>query len=349
MIFSGVKAIFTTHEGSQIVKLLHVLNNPKIDLEKLRECTMQGLTEKCKGLRSVVWRILLGHLPNEPAEWLKFMEKSKKEYEIFKKELIVKPQLSPTDHPLSQDTQSKWNNFFKDKQTSEEILNDIKRTRPEIPFVFSEIKPGQPETHGEVLTRILFLYTKLNPGIKYVQGMNEIMMMLYYTIYEDTLIGYEDYIESESFYAFSRIMGEVQNNFIRALDKTIVGVKMQLDSVSKILKRVCPEVWKNLKVLKIEYEFFALRWVILLLSQEFNLKDTQKLWDCLLADKNRFTMLQYFIVGILVPFQKELQNPEFSEVMHTLQNAPKTTNIDKLKKIAIEMYVNDLSKGLTSN
>ncbi len=40
------------------------------------------------------------------------------------------------------------------------------------------------ETHGDVLHRVLFIYAKLNPGIKYVQGMNEVLAVLYYCFLE---------------------------------------------------------------------------------------------------------------------------------------------------------------------
>lgn len=36
------------------------------------------------------------------------------------------------------------------------------------------------ETHADVLARVLFIYAKLNPGVKYVQGMNEVLAVLYY-------------------------------------------------------------------------------------------------------------------------------------------------------------------------
>jgi hypothetical protein len=41
-------------------------------------------------------------------------------------------------------------------------------------------KENYIETHADVLHRILFIYAKLNPGIKYVQGMNEVLAVLYY-------------------------------------------------------------------------------------------------------------------------------------------------------------------------
>lgn len=43
-----------------------------------------------------------------------------------------------------------------------------------------EMRQKYIETHSDVLGRILFIYAKLNPGVKYVQGMNEILAVLYY-------------------------------------------------------------------------------------------------------------------------------------------------------------------------
>jgi hypothetical protein len=43
--------------------------------------------------------------------------------------------------------------------------------------------PG--ESHWEVVERILFIYAKLNPGQGYVQGMNEIIGPIYYTLASD--------------------------------------------------------------------------------------------------------------------------------------------------------------------
>lgn len=38
-------------------------------------------------------------------------------------------------------------------------------------------------THSDILGRILFIYAKLNPGIMYVQGMNEVCAVIYYTFW----------------------------------------------------------------------------------------------------------------------------------------------------------------------
>lgn len=48
-----------------------------------------------------------------------------------------------------------------------------------------EVLPSGSEAHWEVVERILFIYAKLNPGIAYVQGMNEIVGPIYYTFATD--------------------------------------------------------------------------------------------------------------------------------------------------------------------
>lgn len=47
------------------------------------------------------------------------------------------------------------------------------------------VLPSGSEAHWEVVERILFIYAKLNPGIAYVQGMNEIVGPIYYTFATD--------------------------------------------------------------------------------------------------------------------------------------------------------------------
>jgi TBC1 domain family member 13 len=91
----------------------------------------------------VVWRLILGELPLETADWHKTLEDNYQTYENFKKELIIKPKLKDEeekkkqmqqmiDHPLSRSTTSVWNTFFKDQEIWDEIEKDVKRTRSDM-------------------------------------------------------------------------------------------------------------------------------------------------------------------------------------------------------------------------
>jgi hypothetical protein len=41
------------------------------------------------------------------------------------------------------------------------------------------------DMHWEVAERLLFIYAKLNPGVSYVQGMNEILAPIYWVMAND--------------------------------------------------------------------------------------------------------------------------------------------------------------------
>lgn len=95
-------------------------------------------------------------------------------------------------------TYPEWSDFFKDRDLWVEVEKDTTRTRSEMHFFVTEtqnntkfINPYKPpneqsiEKHYDVLSRILFVYAKINPGIRYVQGMNEILSIFYHIFNSD--------------------------------------------------------------------------------------------------------------------------------------------------------------------
>jgi hypothetical protein len=75
-----------------------------------------------------------------------------------------------------------------------------------------------------VLGRILFIYAKLNPGIGYVQGMNEVLAPIYYANAQDMNPCFEDHIEADTFYCFTNLMSEIRDGFLSSLDTCSTGV-----------------------------------------------------------------------------------------------------------------------------
>ena len=71
--------------------------------------------------------------------------------------------------------------------------------------------------------------------------------------------------------------------------------------------------------LKISPQFYAFRWLSLLLSQEFPLPDVITIWDSLLADSKRFTLLPYICLAMLQQQRHFLIHADFSECLHLLQ------------------------------
>ncbi len=79
----------------------------------LQKISFNGIPGEIKGIRPLVWRILLKHLPTDTSLWDKHLEVSREAYDTWKQELIIKPSLqaqaeeraankkSLIDHPLS--------------------------------------------------------------------------------------------------------------------------------------------------------------------------------------------------------------------------------------------------------
>lgn len=76
----------------------------------------------------------------------------------------------------------------------------------------------------QVIERILFVYAKLNPGINYVQGMNEILGPIYYCLASDPSEEWSVHSEADTFFCFTLLMSEIRDVFIKTLDDSDIGI-----------------------------------------------------------------------------------------------------------------------------
>lgn len=101
------------------------------------------------------------------------------------------------------------------------------------------------ETHADVLSRILFIYAKLNPGVLYVQGMNEILATIYYCFY-DPLSPQELVNESDLFFCFNMVISEVRDTLVRQLDAEDSGINGKVREFDYLLYRIDPQLHDHL-------------------------------------------------------------------------------------------------------
>ena len=66
-----------------------------------------------------------------------------------------------------------------------------------------------------------------------------------------------------------------------------------------ILKLVDPPVYEKLEFERVNPQFYALRWLMLLMCQEFDMANCVRLWDTLFADPERYDFLYYVCVAIV--------------------------------------------------
>ncbi|CAO4386179.1 hypothetical protein L5515_018480 [Caenorhabditis briggsae] len=196
------------------------------------------------------------------------------------------------------------------------------------------------EFHWHIVERILFIYAKLNPGVQYVQGMNELVAPIYYVFANDTDEEWAAYAEADTFFCFQQLMSEVKDNFIKTLDDSICGIESSMSAFHNMISTFDPELHKHLtSTLEIKPQFYAFRWLSLLLSQEFPLPDVITLWDALFSDPQRFALLPYVCLSMMVLQRESLISGDFPFCVRLLQNYPDS---DVAKIVA---YAQDIRDG----
>lgn len=365
---------------------MQALQMVELNMKVIKSLAFYGIPDEIKGLRSMVWRLLLNYLPKDKAKWGSILEQNHKNYELFIKDfLVIKNKenmnvnnskkgeessvefIQVKDHPLSKSKESDWNALFKDLELWDEIEKDTKRTRSEISFFLDKTNPPsnypilsryvkkdprfmsktdqfhkvsnaeKPEVQHDVMTRILFLYAKLNPGVRYVQGMNEILAPIYYCFSHDRNPFFEKYIESDSFFCFSILMGEIKDGFIRSLDNSFSGIKFRIQSFAENLQKIDPDLFKHLEEQTVNPQYYSLRWLMLLLTQEFQISDVMRLWDSLLSHPDKMEYLNYLCTAIVLSAKEKLMNAEFSVIMETLQNTDRY-DLNQFLLLANKLY-----------
>ncbi|KAG6505157.1 hypothetical protein ZIOFF_037507 [Zingiber officinale] len=185
------------------------------------------------------------------------------------------------------------------------------------------------------MRRILIIFAKLNPGIRYVQGMNEILAPLFYVFKNDPEANNAEYAEADAFFCFVELLSGFRDNFCQKLDNSVVGIRSTISKLSELLKKHDEELWRHLEVTtKVNPQFYAFRWITLLLTQEFNFADSLHIWDTLLSDPEgpQETLLR-ICCAMLILVRRRLLAGDFTSNLKLLQNYP-STNISHLLYVA---------------
>ncbi|CAD6189292.1 unnamed protein product [Caenorhabditis auriculariae] len=200
-------------------------------------------------------------------------------------------------------------------------LSCVQKAKSPLPEEQSE--ENTSELHWQVVERILFIFAKLNPGVQYVQGMNELIAPIYYVFASDSDLEWAAHAEADTFFCFQQLMSEVKDNFIKTLDNSICGIESMMSSFHAMLASFDNQLHQHLtERLSIKPQFYAFRWFTLLLSQEFPLPDVITLWDSLFSDSNRFSLLSFVCLAMLELQRDHLLCGDFAECVRLLQNYP---------------------------
>ncbi|KAJ6822597.1 GTPase-activating protein GYP7-like [Iris pallida] len=125
--------------------------------------------------------------------------------------------------------------------------------------------------HASRLVAILEAYALYDAEIGYCQGMSDLLSPILAVTEEDF----------EAFWCFVGFMKKARHNF--RLDE--VGIRRQLNIVSKIIKSKDSHLYRHLEKLQAEDCFFVYRMVVVLFRRELDFDQTLCLWEVMWADQ----------------------------------------------------------------
>uniref|UniRef100_A0A3B3T0P2 TBC1 domain family member 13 n=1 Tax=Paramormyrops kingsleyae TaxID=1676925 RepID=A0A3B3T0P2_9TELE len=276
--------------------------------------------------------------PNPDSRWNSYFKDNEILLQIDKDVRRLCPDISffqsPTEHPckLILDPQNDYETLRSRVEQTTLKAQTVNRNRRGVtnvspparvhgpnPSSEYEVLPPGSEAHWEVVERVLFVYAKLNPGIAYVQGMNEVVGPLYYTFATDPNREWKEHAEADTFFCFTNLMSENRDNFIQTLDDSHCGITFRMESVYSTLKEKDAELYHKLQEQNIKPQYFTFRWLTLLLSQEFLLPDVIRIWDTLFSNQDRFDFLILVCCAMLILIRDQLLRGDFTANMRLLQ------------------------------
>jgi len=178
--------------------LENCLQGECVKREKLREIVADGFVpDQPSSVRYDVWSYLLRVVPEARREREEERRKKRETYEAFAEELAscvrtpdVSVEMTYKYEDIKSPTKSRATRVAvelkvkqvneEDKDILEQIERDVERLHPSLHFFNDEIEAAPKRKD---MTEALFVFAKLNPGLRYVQGMHELLAPLYFVCF----------------------------------------------------------------------------------------------------------------------------------------------------------------------
>ena len=116
---------------------MSLIVNSNIYFKNIRKLVINGIPDEFPGLRSILWKLMLGYLPNSSTDWQEYLNNKRRDYENLKIDFFHKKAEEKLSYVLTV------------------IMKDVQRTRSHMHFFISPTKIVEDnETTADVLTKI---------------------------------------------------------------------------------------------------------------------------------------------------------------------------------------------------
>jgi hypothetical protein len=194
-----------------------------------------------------------------------------------------------------------------------------------------------PQCHYDVLARILLLFAKLNRGVKYAQGMNELCAPLYYLFSQDPLC--QQSAEADAFFCFNLLMTDMQDVFVDSLNETGAGMLGRMQRCSKLLKEIDEPLWTHLEA-RVPPVMYSCRWILSMLTQELEMPEVFRVWDALLGNLGGpRPLLHDLCVARIVMIREALLVSDDEKCVRLLQRGGyPSTSVEEALRLAARLH-----------
>ncbi|KPA83367.1 Gtpase activator-like protein [Leptomonas pyrrhocoris] len=273
------------------VTIDEVLNVDVVDFQALTRCCRRGLHENA---RPDCWKIIMGFYPPSTRQWARIEAARLQEY---------------TDVLSACGLDLESSASLKDEITRA-VDVDVPRTMPSLNFFLGEsdeLSAARREREGdalgftpaqEALRRILITSANVNKALGYVQGMNEYVAHLLYAFAKGNSCNVTSSVEADAFFCFQTLLSHLGDDFSRSFDfDATCGLTSTMRLFDNVLRFFDPQLFHFMESLGISAEHYALRWIMLLFTQEFNIADALRVWDFLLSFGDQIRNAAFFVAA----------------------------------------------------
>ena len=317
----------TSSEKEKVECLSDFIKKNEFNNKILKQIIKNGIPNQLPCLRALLWKSLIGYLPiNDLSQWKKTTIEHFQKYRQFVKEFKEFPD-NITDKS--------------DQKLITQINKDLPRTRPEIKFFKEKSKISKNETNYDVIKRILYIFAKKHEDLSYVQGMNEIVAIIYYIYNLDENPYIKPFIESDTYFSFELLIQEIKPIFMMEnINYSQLFISLQIKQINDILNAAEPELLNYFKKKDVLIDNFLMRWLLVLFAPEFSHNISISFCDRLFTQKNKMRFICFISSSILIINKNKLMTMEMEDIIFWAQQfgtVVNDSNIDEIVKNAFDI------------
>ena len=316
------------------------------DVDMIKHLARYGLENSPPEDRAIAWLVFLEVYPRNPNLW---QEERAKDADVYN---MYKEMCGLVDFHTKSFPQYIKKEIFglKNNDLMMLIHGDIVRTGRHIfklpewkleGVEYAEKNGNDPnilcwEGHMRRLERILYVLGSINPALSYMQGFNELLMPIYFTLYQGKALFNNniDEVEYLAFFCLHKLITlTVITDLFTTQDKSSILIH-RLNGFNVVLKKHVPLCYDAIQKLKIHPVCYCFKWFSLLFCQDYEIPQVLYIWDALLTHFDDLVNYAFYIGAAQVKMiENDVSEKDYPRTIGVLQNLP-PLNIQELLKIA---------------